>query len=46
MLFAGPGGMQPPQQAGQPPGNIIPVQLQSQITFLRGDDLRAAMKGP
>jgi hypothetical protein len=46
MLFAGPGGMQPPQQQGQPPGNMMTAQLSSQVTFLRGEDLRAAMKQP
>ncbi|HEY8038940.1 MAG TPA: hypothetical protein VIF15_04070 [Polyangiaceae bacterium] len=46
MVFAGPGGAQPPQQAGQPPGNMLTAQLQSQATLVRGEDLRAAMKQP
>lgn len=45
LVFAGPGGMQPPQQAGGQPGNIIPVQLTTQATFVRGDDLRAMAAG-
>jgi hypothetical protein len=44
MIFAGPGGIQPPQQPGQQPGNILPVQQSGQATFVRGEDLRAAMK--
>jgi hypothetical protein len=39
-----PGGMQAPQQPGQPPGNMLSGQIQSQGTFVRGEDLRAAMK--
>ena len=46
MVFAGPGGIQPPQQQGQPPGNMMPAQISSQATFVRGDDLREAMKKP
>jgi hypothetical protein len=46
MIFAGPGGAQPPQQAGQPPGNMLTAQLSSQTTFVRGADLRAAMRQP
>jgi hypothetical protein len=46
MIFAGPGGMQPPAQQGQPPGNMMTGQIVSQGTFVRGDDLRAAMKQP
>jgi hypothetical protein len=46
MIFAGPGGMQAPQQQGQPPGNMLTGQLTSQATFLRGEDLRSAMKKP
>jgi hypothetical protein len=46
MVFAGPGGAQAPQQPGQPPGNMMTAQLTSQTTFVRGDDLRAAMKQP
>jgi hypothetical protein len=44
MVFAGQGGMQPPQQPGQPPGNMMTAQLTGQATFVRGEDLRAAMK--
>jgi hypothetical protein len=46
MIFVGPGGVQPPTQPGQQPGNMLPVQLTSQATFVRGDDLKAAMKQP
>jgi hypothetical protein len=46
MIFAGPGGIQPPQQQGQPPGNMMTAQISSQATFVRGDDLREAMKKP
>jgi hypothetical protein len=46
MVFAGPGGAQPPQQPGQPPGNMMTAQVSSQTTFVRGEDLRAAMKQP
>ncbi|HEY8089999.1 MAG TPA: hypothetical protein VIF09_19190 [Polyangiaceae bacterium] len=46
MIFVGPGGVQPPAQPGQQPGNMLPVQLTSQATFVRGDDLKAAMKQP
>jgi len=44
MIFAGPGGLQAPQQPGAPPGNMLSGQIQSQGTFVRGEDLRAAMK--
>jgi hypothetical protein len=46
MVFAGQGGIQPPQQPGQPPGNMMTAQLTSEATFVRGDDLRSAMKQP
>jgi hypothetical protein len=46
MVFAGQGGMQPPQQPGQPPGNMMTAQLTGEATFIRGDDLRSAMKQP
>ncbi|MGD0527731.1 MAG: hypothetical protein ABSE49_21540 [Polyangiaceae bacterium] len=46
MIFSGPGGIQPPQQQGQPPGNIMTAQISSQTTLVRGDDLREAMKKP
>jgi hypothetical protein len=46
MIFAAPGGSQPPQQPGQPPGNMLTAQLSSQTTFVRGADLRAAMRQP
>jgi hypothetical protein len=46
LVFSGPGGPQPPSQPGQPPGNLIPVQIQSQATLVRGDDLRAASRQP
>jgi hypothetical protein len=44
LVFAGQGGPQPPQQPGQPPGNLMTAQIGSQATFVRGEDLRAAMK--
>ncbi|MGH7293641.1 MAG: hypothetical protein ACRELB_01850 [Polyangiaceae bacterium] len=44
MIFAGQGGMQAPAQPGQPPGNMMTAQLTSQATFVRGDDLKAALK--
>ena len=44
MMFAPPGGPQAPQQPGQPPGNMMTAQLQSEAKLLRGDDLRSAMK--
>jgi hypothetical protein len=46
MVFAGPGGIQPPQQQGGAPGNMMTAQISSQATFVRGDDLREAMKKP
>jgi hypothetical protein len=46
MVFAGPGGIQPPQQPGQAPGNMMTAQISSQATFVRGDDLREVMKKP
>ena len=46
MVFAGPGGVQPPQQPGQPPGNMMTAQIGSQATFVRGDDLKALQKQP
>ncbi len=44
MVFAGQGGIQPPQQPGQPPGNMMTAQLNGEATFVRGEDLRSAMK--
>jgi hypothetical protein len=44
LIFAGPGGAQPPQQPGAPPGNMMTAQLLSQATLVRGDDLRTALK--
>jgi hypothetical protein len=46
MIFAGPGGMQPPAQPGQPPGNMLTAQLSTQATFVRGEDLRTVLKQP
>ncbi|HEX8792402.1 MAG TPA: hypothetical protein VF765_15745 [Polyangiaceae bacterium] len=46
LVFAGPGGATPPQQAGQPPGNMLTAQVQGQATLVRGDDLRQALKQP
>jgi len=46
LVFSGPGGATPPQQPGQPPGNMMTAQVQGQSTFLRGDDLRQASKQP
>jgi hypothetical protein len=46
MVFQGPGATQTPPSPGQPPGNVLTAQLQSQATLVRGDDLRAAPKQP
>ncbi len=46
LVFSGPGGATPPQQPGQPPGNLLTAQVQGQATLLRGDDLRQAAKQP
>jgi hypothetical protein len=45
LVFAGPGGIQPPQQPGGQPGNVLPLQLTTQTTFVRGDDLKALAAG-
>jgi hypothetical protein len=45
MIFALPGAA-PAPQPGQPPGNMVPVQFQSQALLVRGDDLRAASRQP
>jgi hypothetical protein len=42
LVFSGPGGPQPAQQPGGPPGNMLTAQLQSRAKFIRGDDMRAA----
>jgi hypothetical protein len=44
LVFAPPGGAQQPTQPGQPPGNMMTAQIQSQATLIRGDDLRAASR--
>jgi hypothetical protein len=44
MVFSGPGGPQPAQQPGGPPGNVMTAQIQSQATLVRGADLRTALK--
>lgn len=44
MVFSGPGGPQPAQQPGGPPGNVMTAQIQSQATLVRGEDLRTALK--
>jgi hypothetical protein len=49
MVFQAPGasppeGMQDQRKGDQPPMGVIPVQLQSQATLARGEDLRAASK--
>jgi hypothetical protein len=46
LVFSGPGGATPPQQPGQPPGNLLTAQVQGQATLVRGDDLRQALKQP
>jgi hypothetical protein len=43
MVFEAPGAPQAPTQPGQPPGNMLTAQFQSQATFARGEDLRAAI---
>jgi hypothetical protein len=40
MLFQGPGAPQAPSSGAAAAGNILSAQLQSQATFVRGDDLR------
>jgi hypothetical protein len=44
MVFSAPSGTQQPTQPGQPPGNVMTAQIQSQATLIRGDDLRAASR--
>jgi hypothetical protein len=52
MIFQAPGSVDPsdpsspPGAPGQPPppGKTLSAQMQSQATFVRGDDLRAAMR--
>ncbi len=44
MIFQAPGAAQAPTPPGQPQGNMLTAQLQSQATFARGEDLRAAMR--
>jgi hypothetical protein len=46
LVFSGPGGATPPQQPGQPPGNLLTAQVQGEATLVRGDDLRQAAKQP
>jgi hypothetical protein len=47
MLFQGPGSAQLPSSSGGPvPGNILTAQLQSQATFVRGEDLRVTARQP
>jgi hypothetical protein len=46
MVFQGTGATQTPPPPGQPPGNVLTAQLQSQATMVRGDDLRAAARQP
>jgi hypothetical protein len=41
MVFGTGGGASASSQPGQPPGNMLTAQMQSQATFVRGDDLRA-----
>jgi hypothetical protein len=44
MVFEAPGAPQAQTQPGQPQGNMLSAQFQSQATFVRGEDLRAAIK--
>jgi hypothetical protein len=52
MIFQAPGSVDPsdpssppgPPGQGPPPGKTLSAQMQSQATFVRGDDLRAAMR--
>lgn len=48
MVFSQPGAPPAAQagQPGQPQGNLLPAQIQSQATFRRGEDLRAASRQP
>jgi hypothetical protein len=45
MVFAQAGAPTEPSPTGEPPrGGVIPVQMQEQALFVRGDDLRTAAK--
>lgn len=46
MMFSAPGAEKAPGPAGQPSGNRLTAQLQSQATLIRGEDLRAAARQP
>jgi hypothetical protein len=47
MVFQGPSANQPaPAAAGQPPGNMMTAQFQTQGTLVRGEDLRMNAKQP
>jgi hypothetical protein len=48
LAFLPPGASQqpPPGQAGPLPGNLLQAQVQSEATFIRGEDLRAAARQP
>jgi hypothetical protein len=47
MVLHGPAAPQPPPASpGQPPGNMLTAQLQSQASLVRGDDLRMTAKQP
>jgi len=46
MVFQAPGPGQTPPVPGQPPGNVLTAQLQSQTTMVRGEDLRVTVKQP
>jgi hypothetical protein len=44
IVFEPPGGDQTASQQERPPGAMMALQAQSQATFVRGDDLRAASR--
>lgn len=47
MVFQAPGSAQAPSPPGQPPGTgMLTAQIQSQASFVRGDDLRVTAKQP
>jgi hypothetical protein len=46
MVFQAQGPAQTQSSPGQPPGNVLTAQLQSQATLVRGDDLRVTAKQP
>jgi hypothetical protein len=46
MIFQAPGAPPPETQGGMPQMGMLPLQIQVQATFVRGEDLRAASAKP